>query len=199
MKPRIAIVLAAVIVGAVFTAKPAGGACPAGWLDITAQVNNPAYSQVCANPAPKARPDLKIKATWGGTNVGSTIHGPKLTAFIAVTNVGTAPCVPPAGQQFVVGAYFKTMGLIKATSVGPFPTTIAPGQTVNFVAQGVNQIMLTEPYQNLVYNGFVDFYVASKAPAAPELSAAIQSACAIPELSIANNNAHSVKKVITNP
>lgn len=199
MKPRFAIALVTIIVGGIFVTEPAEAACPAGWLDITAQVNNPAYLQVCANPAPKARPDLKIKAAWGSSNVGNTIYGPKLTAYIAVTNVGTAPCVPPAGQQFVVGAYFKTIGLIKATSVGPFPTTIAPGQTVNFIAQGVNQLMLTEPYQNQVYNGYVDFYVASRAPAGPELSAATQSACAIPELSIVNNNAHSVKKAITNP
>lgn len=153
----------------------------------------------CCTCLPQDRPDLKISAQWGSTNVGSTIHGPKLTAFIAVTNVGTAPCVPPAGQEFVVGAYFKTLGLIKATSVGPFPTSIAPGQTANFVAQGVDQIMLTEPYQDKVYNGDVDFYVASRVPSGPELSAATQSACAIPELLIPNNNAHSVSNVITNP
>lgn len=151
------------------------------------------------NAACASRPDLKISAQWGGTNVGDTIYGPKQTAFIAVTNIGKADCVPPPGQEFVIGVYFKTLGLIKATSVGPFPTSIAPGQTVNFVAQGVDQLMFTPPYQNVVYNGYVDFYVASRAPTGPELSAAIASACANPELSIENNNAHSVSKIITNP
>jgi hypothetical protein len=149
--------------------------------------------------SPIGRPDLKIHAEWGSSNVGSTQYGPKLTAYISVTNVGKADCVPPAGQQFVVGVYFKTIGLIKATSVGLFPVHIAPGQTVNFVAQGVNQLMLTPKYQAEVYKGFVDFYVASRLPSGPEYSAAIQSACAAPELSIPNNNAHSVKKVVTNP
>jgi hypothetical protein len=147
MRNLFAIALAVVAVAGVFAAETASAACPAGWLDITAQVNNPAYLQVCANPK-SGGPDLKISAQWGGTNVGNTIYGPKLTAFLAVTNVGTAPCVPPAGQVFVVGAYVKSLGLIEATSVGPFPATIAPGQTVNFVAQGLNQLLLTEPYQN---------------------------------------------------
>ena len=242
MKPRFAV--AAVVVCLFLAGSAAAGTCPAGWVDITAKINNPAFPLVCEstacpcadfnakkctvvfppassivcdkgsipsqpgggcttgcvafNPAP-LRPDLKIKAQWGGTNVGNTRFGPKLTAFISVTNVGTADCVPPAGQQFVVGAYFKTLGLIKATSVGPFPTHIGAGQTVNFVAQGVNQLMLTPQYQNVVYNGFVDFYVASKLPAGLELSAATQSACANPELSIPNNNAHSINKNITNP
>jgi hypothetical protein len=151
--------------------------------------------QVAAAP----QPDLVIHAVWGSTNVGSTSLGPKLTAFISVKNVGTADCVPPAGQQFAVGAYFKTLGLIKATSVGLFPTHIAPGQTVNFIAQGVNQVMLTPLYQNVVYNGWVDFYIGSRLPAGPELSAATKSACANPELLISNNNAHSVQKTITNP
>jgi len=133
------------------------------------------------------------------SNVGNTIYGPKLTAYISATNIGSADCVPPAGQEFVVGVYLKTFGLIKATCVGPFPTHIAPGQTVNFVAQGVNQLMLTPQYQAVVYQGYVDFYVASRNPAGPELSAATQSACAVPELSIPNYNAHSVKKVVTNP
>ncbi|HKO55313.1 MAG TPA: hypothetical protein VJ276_05505 [Thermoanaerobaculia bacterium] len=238
-KFAIAVVICTLAAGAA-----SAGTCPAGWVDITAKVNNPAFPLVCESTAcpcadfnakkcqvvfpPAASivcdkgsipqqpgggcttgcvaftparppPDLVISAQWGSTNVGSTIYGPKLTAFISVKNIGTADCVPPAGQQFVVGAYFKTLGLIKATSVGPFPTHIAPGQTVNFVAQGVNQLMLTPTYQDKVYNGFVDFYVASKLPAGLELSAATQSACANPELSIPNNNAHSVKKTITNP
>lgn len=162
-----------------------GGGCTTGCVVFTP-------------PQPKA-PDLKIHAEWGSSNVGSTQYGPKLTAYISVTNIGSADCVPPAGQEFVIGAYFKTIGLIKATSVGPFPTHIAPGQTVNFVAQGVNQVMLTPQYQAKVYQGLVDFYVASRKPAGLELSAATQSACATPELSITNNNAHSVNKVVTNP
>jgi hypothetical protein len=162
-----------------------GGGCTTGCVAFT--------------PPQTGRPDLKIHAAWGSSNVGSTQYGPELTAYISVTNVGMADCVPPAGQAFVVGVYFKTIGLIKATSVGPFPVHIAAGQTVNFVAQGVSQLMLTPKYQAEVYNGFVDFYVASRLPSGPEYSAAIQSACAAPELSIANNNAHSVKKVVTNP
>ena len=188
--------------GCVAFTPPGGGstiACPAGWVNVTAKC--PGIGPiVCAPPPTSANgPDLVINAAWGGTNVGSTIYGPKLTAFISVKNKGTADCVPPAGQQFVVGVYFKSIGLIKATSVGPFPTHIAPGQTVNFVAQGTNQIMLTEQYQKEVYNGWVDFYVTARAPNGPEYSAAIVGGCAAPEASIANNNAHSVKKTITNP
>ncbi|HEX4962320.1 MAG TPA: hypothetical protein VF173_15900 [Thermoanaerobaculia bacterium] len=246
MRPKSLAILSIAVACAFVAGQPASaGTCPAGWVDITAKVNNPAYPLVCeskacscadfnakkcrvvfppassivcdkgsipeqpgggcttgcvaTNPPQPRRPDLKIHADWGSSNVGSTRYGPKLTGYISVTNVGTADCVPPAGQQFVVGLYFKTIGLIKATSVGPFPTHIAPGQTVNFVAQGVNQVMLTPQYQNVVYNGYVDFYVASRNPAGPELSAAINSACAAPEISIPNNNAHSVKKVVTNP
>ena len=154
---------------------------------------------VLSPTAPPAQPDLQIHAAWGSSNVGSTAYGPKLTAYISVTNIGTADCVPPAGQQFVVGVYFKGLGLIKATSVGPFPTHIGAGRTANFVAQGVSQVMLTPTYQQAVYQGYVDFYVASRLPTGPEYSAAIQSACAIPEASIANNNAHSVNKLVTNP
>lgn len=213
--------------------------CPAGWVDITAQIHNPAYPLVCESKAcscadfkagkcrvvfPPAKsivcdkgsipeqpgggcttgcvsitPDLKIHAEWGGSNTGSTDYGPYQTAYISVTNAGTADCTPPAGQQFVVGVYFKSIGLIKATSVGPFPTHIAPGQTFHFVAQGQNQIMFSLRYQAMIYRGLVDFYVASKAPGGLELSAATHSACAYPEISIANNNAHSVNEVITNP
>jgi hypothetical protein len=154
---------------------------------------------VVAPSPPPAQPDLRIHAGWGSSNVGSTAYGPKLTAYISVTNIGSADCVPPAGEQFVVGVYFKGIGLIKATSVGPFPTQIAAGDTANFLAQGVNQVMLTPTYQESVYQGFVDFYVASRSPSGPEYSAAIQSACAIPEISIVNNNAHSVNQVVTNP
>jgi hypothetical protein len=245
MRSRLAVVLSVIVVS-VFAAGPArAGSCPAGWVDITAKVHNPAFPLVCESkacscadfnagkckvvfppassivcdkgsipsqpgggcttgcvavgPPVVARPDLKIHAEWGSSNVGSTLYGPKLTAYIAVTNIGTADCVPPAGQQFVVGVYFKTIGLIKATSVGPFPTHIAAGQTVHFLAQGVNQIMLTPKYQAEVYKGYVDFYVASRLPTGPEYSAAIHSACANPELLIPNNNAHSVNKAVTNP
>lgn len=252
MRPKLAILLILLITSAAWGCctgqtggKPGAGKCPAGWVDITSKISNPAFPLVCESeacpcadfnakkcnvvfppassivcgqgsiptqpgggcttgcvaftPPQPGNPDLEIHAQWGSSNVGSTVHGPKLTAYISVTNIGTADCVPPAGQQFVVGVYIKTIGLVKATSVGPFPTHIAAGQTVNFVAQGENQILLTPEYQDQVYNGYVDFYVASRLPTGPEYSAAIQSACAIPELSIENNNAHSVKKAVSNP
>lgn len=138
-------------------------------------------------------PNLKIKVQWGSSNVGSTVYGEKLTAYIAVTNTSDVDCVPPAGANFVVGSYYKTLGLGLATSVGPFPTVIGAGQTVNFVQQS-----LDEAHQNAVYNGYVDFYVSSHVPGQPDLSAAINPACN-GEKNLDDNNAHSVNKTITNP
>ncbi len=138
-------------------------------------------------------PNVKINVQWGSTNVGSTQYGEKLTAFITVTNTGKADCYPPAGAKFVVGAYYKTLGLVKATSVGSFPTVIKAGETKHFVQQS-----LDDEHQAVVYNGNVDFYVSSQATGQPDLSAAVRPACG-GEINLNDNNAHSVKKVITNP
>ncbi|MBW8873965.1 MAG: hypothetical protein JF614_03305 [Acidobacteria bacterium] len=143
--------------------------------------------------AAQAAPNVKISVQWGSSNVGSTQYGPKLTAYIAVKNTSKQVCHPPHGAKFVVGAYYKTLGLVKATSVGPFPTVINPGETKNFIAQS-----LDDPHQAIVYKGYVDFYVSSQTPGQPDLSAAVRPACQ-GEVNLNDNNAHSVKKVITNP
>jgi hypothetical protein len=141
----------------------------------------------------QAEPNLKISVQWGSSNVGSSQYGPRLTAYIAVTNTSTLDCSPPSGASFVVGAYYKTLGLVKATSVGTFPTIIRAGETRNFIAQS-----LDDAHQNVIYNGYVDFYVSSQAPGQLDLSSAVRPACA-GELNLSDNNAHSVKTVITNP
>ena len=137
--------------------------------------------------------NLKINVQWGSSNVGSTQYGEKLTAYISVTNTSKVDCYPPAGASFVVGAYYKTLGLKKATSVGTFPAVIKAGETRSFIQQS-----LDDAHQAVIYNGYVDFYVSSQAPGQPDLSAAVRPACK-GELNLKDNNAHSVKKVITNP
>jgi len=141
----------------------------------------------------KLPPNVKISVQWGSSNVGSTQYGAKLTAYIAVTNTSAVDCYPPSGAQFVVGAYYKTLGLVKATSVGMFPSVIKAGETKNFIQQS-----LDDAHQALIYNGYVDFYVSSQAPGQPDLSSAVRPACN-GESNLNDNNAHSVKKVITNP
>jgi hypothetical protein len=141
----------------------------------------------------KIPPNLKINVQWGSSNVGSSQYGVKLTAYISVTNTSKVDCTPPAGAKFVVGAYYKTLGLVKATSVGLFPTVIKAGETKIFLQQP-----LDDAHQNLIYNGYVDFYVTSQSPGQPDLSAAVRPAC-YGEKNLNDNNAHSVKKVITNP
>lgn len=141
----------------------------------------------------KEHPNLKINVQWGSSNVGSTQYGPKLTAYIAVTNTSTLDCVPPAGAKFVIGAYYKTIGLMKATSVGTFPSVIKAGETKHFIQQS-----LDTAHQAAIYTGYVDFYVSSQAPGQPDLSAAVRPACQ-GEINLTDNNAHSVKKIITNP
>jgi|GEM_PF-3211572 len=138
-------------------------------------------------------PNLKINVQWGSSNVGSSQYGVKLTAYISVTNTSTVDCTPPAGAKFVVGAYYKSLGLVKATSVGLFPTVIKAGETKNFIQQS-----LDDAHQNLIYNDYVDFYVSSQSPGQPDLSAAVRPACN-GEINLKDNNAHSIKKVITNP
>jgi hypothetical protein len=140
-----------------------------------------------------AIPNLKISVQWGSSNVGSGPDGPKLTAYISVTNTSKVDCHPPAGAQFVVGAYYKTLGLMKATSVGTFPTVIPAGETRNFVQQS-----LDDAHQSVIYNGSVDFYVSSQAPGEYDLSTAVRPACK-GEINLGDNNAHSVKKVMANP
>jgi hypothetical protein len=143
--------------------------------------------------------NLAISVQWGETNIGNTPSGPKLTAFIDVTNVGMSTCHPPTDDaEFVVGGYFKGLGLIKATSVGAFPTKIEPGETRSFVLQTHSKGAAEPDWQKVIYDGYVDFYVSSQAPGQPDLSAAVRPACK-GETDLANNNAHSVEKVITNP
>jgi hypothetical protein len=141
----------------------------------------------------KKIPNVKINVQWGSSNVGSTQYGEKLTAFISVTNTGKVDCHPPAGAKFVVGAYYKSLGLMKATSVGAFPAVIKAGETRNFIQQS-----LDIAHQAAIYKGDVDFYVSSQSPGQPDLSAAVRPACN-GEINLKDNNAHSVKKVITNP
>ena len=150
--------------------------------------NQPNVTSVVAG-----QPNLKINVQWGSSNVGSTQYGEKLTAYIAVTNTGKVDCYPPAGAKFVLGAYYKTLGLMKATSVGAFPSVIKVGETKHFIQQS-----LDVAHQAVIYNGYVDFYVSSQAPGQPDLSAAVRPACN-GEVNLTDNNAHSVKKIITNP
>ena len=150
--------------------------------------NQPNVTSVVAG-----QPNLKINVQWGSSNVGSTQYGEKLTAYIAVTNTGKVDCYPPAGAKFVIGAYYKTLGLMKATSVGAFPSVIKVGETKHFIQQS-----LDVAHQAVIYNGYVDFYVSSQAPGQPDLSAAVRPACN-GEVNLTDNNAHSVKKIITNP
>lgn len=143
--------------------------------------------------ATKEHPNLKINVQWGSSNAGSTQYGEKLTAYITVTNTSKLDCYPPTGAQFVVGAYYKTLGLMKATSVGTFPSVIKAGESKHFIQQS-----LDNAHQAVIYNGYVDFYVSSQAPGQPDLSSAIRPACQ-GEINLADNNSHSVKKIIMNP
>ncbi len=67
------------------------------------------------------------------------------------------------------------------------------GETKNFIQQS-----LDDAHQNAIYNGYADFFVSSQGPGQPDLSAAVRPACK-GELNLKDNNAHSVKKVMTNP
>ncbi|HEV8578063.1 MAG TPA: hypothetical protein VGX68_03185 [Thermoanaerobaculia bacterium] len=144
-------------------------------------------------PPPKATPNLRISAAWGSSGVGSSPFDPKLTAYIAVKNTSGVDCYPPTGAGFVIGAYYKSLGLVTATSVGTFPSVIKAGETRYLIAQS-----LDDPHQSVIYSGFVDFYVSSQAPGQPDLSAATRPACE-GEVFLADNNAHSARKVVMNP
>ena len=126
-------------------------------------------------------PDNKLRIDTFAPVGGATAYGPILTGYIAVSNIGTAPCSLAIPTAF--GYYPKPDGtqgavLFQVTSAGPLASPLAPSGVQYFIAQNT-----TANGQNAIYNGYFEIKVAG----CPS------------EAVLTNNKATMVKQVIYNP